>query len=74
MLNKPMGIVSNAIELGYRFTLRGMQRTFNDLARRAKLEMLVVESIFGHKTDDLMALYSTIGSNEQRQGQTTFSA
>ncbi len=44
-----------------------MRRTFNDLARQAKVGMLVAKSISRHKTDDMVALYSTIGFEEQRQ-------
>ncbi len=45
-----------------------MRRTFNDLARQAKVEQLVVKSISGHKTNDMVELYSTINADEQRRG------
>ena len=68
VLNKPFGVVSEELHLGYRFTQKGMRRTFNDLARQAKVEMLVVKSISGHKTDEMVELYSTINADEQRAG------
>jgi hypothetical protein len=37
--------VSEAIELGYAFTQRGMRRTFNDLMRAAQVEAIVTRSI-----------------------------
>ena len=37
--------VSDAIELGYHFTQRGMRRTFNDLVRAARVEAIVTRSI-----------------------------
>lgn len=38
VLNKPFAHVSEEMGLGYDFTQRGMRRTFNDLARAAKVE------------------------------------
>jgi integrase len=66
VLNKPFADVSDAIELGYRFTQKGMRRTFNDLARAAKVEALVTRSISGHLTERMQHHYSTVRPDEQR--------
>src|SRR5690606_30816752 len=66
VLNKPFSEVSDAIGLGYRFTQKGMRRTFNDLARAAKVEALVTRSISGHLTERMQHHYSTVRPEEQR--------
>jgi hypothetical protein len=58
--------VSEAIELGYTFTQKGMRRTFNDLARAAKVEAIVTRSISGHLTERMQHHYSTVRPEEQR--------
>lgn len=68
VLNKPFDAVSDAMGLGYRFTARGMRRTFNDLARAAQVENLVTRSISGHATESMQHHYSTVRGDEQRQG------
>ena len=45
-----------------------MRRTFNDVARRAKLESIVIKSVSGHLTDRMKQHYSTVGEEEQREG------
>lgn len=67
VLGKPFAIVSREIELGYDFTPPGMRRTFNDLARAAKVEDLVTRSISGHLTERMQHHYSTVRGDEQRQ-------
>lgn len=67
VLNKPFAEVSDAIGLGYRFTQRGMRRTFNDLARAAEVESIVTRSISGHLTERMHHLYSTVGPAEQTE-------
>jgi hypothetical protein len=47
-------------------TTRG--RTFNDLARAARVDALVTRSISGHLTETMQQHYSTVNSDEQRQG------
>ena len=67
VLNKPFAEVSEAIGLGYSFTQSGMRRTFNDLARAAKVEALVTRSISGHLTERMQHHYSTVQPEEQRE-------
>jgi hypothetical protein len=50
------------------FTQRGMRRTYNDLARFAKVDRLVKTSISGHGTDEMEELYSSVAPEEQRAG------
>ena len=45
-----------------------MRLTFNDLARRAKLESIVIKSVSGHLTDKMKEHYSTVDGEEQREG------
>lgn len=67
-LQKPFKACAKAAGLEKRFTPRGMRRTFNDLARRAKLENIVIKSVSGHLTDRMKQHYSTVGDEEQREG------
>ena len=67
VLNKPFAEVSEAIGLGYAFTQSGMRRTFNDLARAAKVEALVTRSISGHLTERMQHPDSTVQPDEQRE-------
>lgn len=67
-LQKPFRACAEAAGLTKRFTPRGMRRTFNDLARRAKLESIVIKSVSGHLTDRMKDHYSTVGEEEQREG------
>lgn len=66
MLNKPFAAATKAMNLGYAFTQRGMRRTFNDLARHAKIESIITRSISGHSTERMQDHYSTVHSDEQR--------
>ncbi len=68
VLNKPFADVSEAIELGKKFTQRGLRRTFNDLMRNANVEGLVTKSISGHLTDRMKDHYSTVSAAEQCEG------
>ena len=65
-LGKAFAIVGAAIGLKKKFTPRGMRRTFNDLARTAKVESLITKSISGHLTDRMKDHYSTVSPVEQR--------
>jgi integrase len=67
VLNKPFAEVSDSIGLGYHFTQKGMRRTFNDLARAAKVEAIVTRSISGHLTERMQHHYSTVRPDEQRE-------
>ena len=68
VLNKPFSEVVEEMGLGKRFTQRGLRRTFNDLARTARVDALVTRSISGHLTERMQHHYSTVNSDEQRQG------
>lgn len=66
VLNKPFEEVGRAIGLSKRFTLRGLRRTFNDLARAAQVEGVVTKSISGHLTKRMRERCSTVAPIEQR--------
>ena len=66
-LRKPFAKVGALIGLKKNFTPRGLRRTFNDLARAAKVEALVTKSISGHLTDRMREHYSTVHPVEQRE-------
>lgn len=67
-LCKPFREVGRELKLGFTFTPRGMRRTFNDLARTAKIENIVTRSISGHLTEQMQDHYSTVRGPEQREG------
>ena len=67
VLNKPFADVGDAIGLGKTITQCGMRRTFNDLARAARIEAVVTRSISGHLTERMRERYSTVSSSEQRE-------
>lgn len=66
ILLKPMAAVAAELDLRKRITPRALRRTFNDLARAAKVNDLVTRSISGHLTDKMQRHYSTVSSSEQR--------
>lgn len=68
VLRKPFASCAKAAGIEKKFTPRGMRRTFNDLARLAKLDSLVTKSISGHLTDRMKEHYSTVGEAERREG------
>ena len=49
-----------------RFTVHGLRRTFNDLARRAGIDSVVIRSITGHVTESMREHYSTVGLDEKQ--------
>ncbi|HEV7554757.1 MAG TPA: hypothetical protein VGO00_04825, partial [Kofleriaceae bacterium] len=49
-------------------TPRAMRRTFQDLARAAKVTDIVTRSISGHATPEMQRHYSTVDGKEQRAG------
>jgi integrase len=67
VLRKPFARVCALIGLPLRFTPKGLRRTFNDLARAARVESLVTMSISGHLTDRMREHYSTVTPVEQRE-------
>jgi integrase len=68
VLNKPFADVAETMGLGRKLSQRGLRRTFNDLARAAKVADLVTRSISGHLTESMQRHYSTVSSAEQRDG------
>jgi hypothetical protein len=66
-LKKAFDTVGRLIGLSKSITPRGMRRTFNDVARAAKVESLVTKSISGHLTDRMKDHYSTVSPVEQRE-------
>ncbi len=68
VLNKPFADVAKHVELGKAFTQRGLRRTFNDLARAARVESIITRSISGHLTERMQHHYSTVNTAEQREG------
>jgi len=65
-LDKPFEQVRRAIGLPYRFTPRGMRRTYQDLARAAGVHDAVTRAISGHATPAMQLHYSTARGNEVR--------
>jgi integrase len=57
----------HAIGLEKRFTVHGLRRTFNDLARRAGADGIVIRSLTGHVTEKMREHYSTVALDEKRQ-------
>ncbi len=68
VLNKPFAEVAATLELGKAFTQRGMRRTFQDLAREAKMADVITRSISGHADEKMQEWYSTVNGPEQRAG------
>ncbi len=66
-LDKPFDAVCKAIKLGYRFTPRGMRRTYQDLARAAGVHDAVTRAISGHATPAMQLHYSTARGGEVKQ-------
>lgn len=64
VLDKPFEAISLQMKLGFRLTPKGLRRTFNDLARRAKVDRSVTRSISGHLTEEMQELYESVGEDE----------
>jgi integrase len=56
---KPWQGYIEAIGLTQRFTVHGLRRTFNDLARRAGADRIVIRCLTGHVTEKMREHYST---------------
>ena len=67
VLNGPIAEVAEELGLGKKITQRALRRTFNDLARAAKVNDLVTRSISGHATERMQHHYSTVAHSEQRE-------
>lgn len=65
-LDKVFAAVGTGIGVGYSVTPRAMRRTYQDLARAAKVADIVSRSISGHATPDMQRLYSTVSGDEMR--------
>jgi integrase len=52
--------------ISHRFTVHGLRRTFNDLARRAGVDAVVTRSLTGHVTERMQEHYSTVALDEKR--------
>jgi len=55
-----------AAKISRRFTVHGLRRTFNDLARRAGIDSVVIRSITGHVTESMREHYSIVGLDEKQ--------
>jgi len=67
-LAKPFAKVAQAIGVKFKFTQRGMRRTYNDLSRAANVKPEIIRSISGHHTEQMREWYSTYRSREKRAG------
>ena len=68
VLDKAFSTIAERLELGYSVSARAMRRTFQDLARAAKVHDVVTRSISGHATEAMQRRYSTVDVAEQREG------
>jgi integrase len=68
VLQEPFLLVSQAIKLPFRFTPRGMRRTYQDLSRAAEVPDIVTRAISGHATETMQRHYSTVRADEIRSG------
>ena len=67
-LTKPFARVAKEIGVDFKFTQRGMRRTYNDLSRAANVKPEIIRSISGHHTEQMREWYSTYRSQERRAG------
>jgi integrase len=67
VLNIPFADVMDTLGLTKRFTQCGLRRTFNDLARAARVEALVTRSISGHLTEQMEHHYSTVNGTASHE-------
>lgn len=71
-LSKSWKASLKAAGIADRFTVHGLRRTFNDVARRAKVDPLVIKSLTGHVTEDMREHYSTVDLDEKRRAVAAF--
>lgn len=67
-LDRPFDKVAKELHLGYPISPRAMRRTFQDLAREAKVASVVTRAISGHATAAMQAHYSTPRDHEVVNG------
>ena len=65
-LDKPFRAVARALGWNLKLTPKSMRRTFNDLARQARVHDIVLRSISGHLTETMQERYSTAQQQERR--------
>jgi len=68
VLRKPFQHVAEILALPKRITPRAMRRSFQDLARSARVDDVVTRSISGHATEQMQRHYSTVSEVEQAEG------
>lgn len=67
-LGDSFAIVAKAIGITYDVSPRAMRRTFQDLARAARVSDIVTRAISGHATETMQRHYSTVAGAEVRAG------
>jgi len=67
-LDKPFRSTAMAVGLTKRISPRAMRRSFQDLAREARISDIVTRSISGHATEAMQRRYSTVCGQEQADG------
>jgi len=70
-LDRPFANITKKLKIPYDVTPRAMRRSFQDLARGAKVEGVVTRSISGHRTEEMQEHYSTVYAEEQNDALTT---
>jgi hypothetical protein len=65
-LDKPFRAVAKELGWTLKLTPKCMRRTFNDLARHARVHDIVLRSISGHLTEEMQERYSTAQQHERR--------
>ena len=65
-LTRAWQVCAKAAGVQHRFTVHGLRFTFNDLARRARVDGTVLRSLTGHVTEAMTEHYSTVRIDEKR--------
>lgn len=65
-LQKAWAACLKAAGIEARFTVHGLRRTFNDLARKAKVDAVVTKALTGHVTEKMREHYSSVDLEEKR--------
>jgi integrase len=66
-LKNPFINVTKAIGLKKHVSPKAMRRTFQDLARAAKVKDIVTRAISGHATETMQHHYSTVAADEKKR-------
>lgn len=67
VLDAPFKDIAAKLGVTYTVSPRAMRRSFQDLARAAKIGNVVTRSISGHQTESMQEHYSTAWAPEQRE-------